>query len=95
MEKINNKFQSFGKIKQNDHIFALKVRTESNGIGVLKTLIVLLLIVVQVAALVLSYIYFMSIFRWYFILAMCLTGAACIHVLSSDYHGQAKATWVY
>lgn len=94
MQKTNNKILTSGKIKQSEHIFALKVRTESNGIGVLKTIIVLLLILMQVAFLALSYIYFMSLFRWYFVLAMCFTGIACIHVLSSDYHGQAKATWV-
>ena len=83
-----------GKIKQSEHIFALKLKTESNGLGVLKTLIVLFLIALQAALLVLSYLFFLQIFSWYLILSICLSLITCIYVLSSDYHGQAKATWV-
>ena len=60
------KTQKIGKIKQNDKIFALKIKTESNGLGVLKTLIVLALIALQLAVLILSYLYFLTVFRWYF-----------------------------
>lgn len=82
------------KIRQSDHIFALKIKTESNGWGVLKTLIVILLIALQVSFLALSYLYFLQLFNWYFLISMGLTMFSCIHVLSSDYNGQAKATWV-
>lgn len=82
------------KIRQSDHIFALKIKTESNGWGVLKTLVVILLIALQASALALSYIYFLQLFKWYFIISMFLTMICCIHVLSSSYNGQAKATWI-
>lgn len=91
MNKINARGT---KIKQSEHIYALKVRTESNGLGILKTLIVLLLIVLQVSVLLLSYLYFMYAFTWFFTLSLILTLTTCIHVLSSKNHGQAKATWV-
>lgn len=90
----NNRTPSAPKIKKNENMLAVKIRTESNGIGVLKTLIVLLLIVVQASVLVLAYSYFMQVFQWYLGLSIILSIATCIHVLSSDYHGQAKATWV-
>ena len=89
-----NKSTSSPKIKKSEHIFALKIKTESNGLGVLKTLIVLLLIVLQASLLVFSYLYFLQLFKWYFTFSIILTLIACIHVLSSDFHGQAKATWV-
>lgn len=89
----NNRFVA-PKIKKNENILALKVRTESKGLGALKTLIVLLLIASQVAVLMLSYTYFIQVFQWYFTLSIMLTMIACVHVLSSEYHGQAKATWI-
>ena len=91
MEKINS---HKARIKQSDHIFAVKVKTESNGLGVLKTFIVLLLIALQAALLILSYIYFMGFFKSYLTLSLILSVVTCIYVLSSDYHGQAKAMWV-
>ncbi|MBQ8749293.1 MAG: cardiolipin synthase [Clostridia bacterium] len=83
-----------GKIKTNDSIFALKLRTESNGLGVLKTVIVVLLIAIQAGILVLAYLYFMSVFQWYLAFAIIMTLITCVYVLSSDFHGQAKATWI-
>lgn len=86
--------KSTGKIKRSEHIYALKIKTESNTLGGLKTLIVLLLIALQLAVLVVSSLYFVTLFRWYATLSVILTFTTCIYVLSSDYHGQAKATWV-
>ena len=57
------------KIQKNDNIYALKIKTESNNLGVLKTLIVILLIILQASILVLSYLYFSALFEWYFILS--------------------------
>lgn len=89
-----NQYRQTTKIKKSEHIFALKLKTESNGLGVFKTLIVLFLIALQAGALVLSYVFFLNIFQWYLALAIGLSILTCIHVLSSDYHGQAKATWI-
>lgn len=91
MDKINSRK---GKIKQSEHIFAVKIKTESNGLGVLKTFMVLLLIAMQAALLILSYIYFMGIFRWYLSFSLIVSLITCVYVLSSDFHGQAKATWI-
>lgn len=82
------------KIKSNESIYAVKVKTESNYLGVLKTLIVIGLIVLQAAILIVSYIYLMNLFRTYMTFNLVFIAISCIHVLSSDYHGQAKATWV-
>ncbi|MBQ9792149.1 MAG: cardiolipin synthase [Clostridia bacterium] len=82
------------KIKQNDRIYAVKVRTEGNGLGVLKTIIVLALIAVQFLILAFAQMYFLRIFTWYMVFSLVISIITCVYVLASDYHGQAKATWV-
>lgn len=82
------------KIKQNTEILALKIKTEGNGLGVLKTFIVLILIALQLAFFIFSYYSFLHIFKWYFVLSIILSLICAIHVLSSDFHGQVKAVWV-
>ena len=82
------------KIKQSEHILTIKLKTEGNGLGVLKTLIVILLIAAQFAVLALSYFYFAGLFSSYLTFSIVATLITCIYVLSSDYHGQAKATWI-
>lgn len=84
-----------GRIKQSEHIFTLKIKTEGNGLGVLKTLIVVGLIVAQALILILSYLYFANLFRSYSIFSLVMTLICCVFVLSSDFHGQAKATWIF
>jgi len=93
--KLKSKITSRNKIKTSEHIFALKVKTESNGLGALKTIIVIALIALQAAILVASYLFMLAFFQWFLTLSIILTFVSCIHVLSSDYHGQAKATWVF
>ncbi|MBR2909376.1 MAG: cardiolipin synthase [Clostridia bacterium] len=92
---MKNSINLRGRIKQSDHIYALKIKTESNGLGVLKTIIVMLLIALQLAFLVVSYLYLALAFQTYLLISVFLSLIACIHVLSTDYHGQAKATWVF
>ena len=89
-----NKTYLAPKIKSNDNSYAVKVRTESNGLGVIKTLIVLLLIAVQAAVLVLTQMYLVNFFRGFAMFSVVMTIVTCIYVLSSDFHGQAKATWI-
>ena len=79
----------------NTKILALKVKTESNNLGLLKTLIVTLLIFVQLTLIILSTIYMMTGFKYYTIIAMCFSFIASVHVLSSHTNGQTKATWIF
>ena len=94
MKKLTNKLKSNTKIDHNNRIYNIKIKTESNGLGVIKTFIIMLLIAAQLAVLILSYLYFAAIFQWYFTFSIIMTLIAAIHVLSSEYHGQAKATWM-
>lgn len=96
MDKISKKRNHYSsRIKSSEHIYAVKLKTESNGLGVLKTIIVLGLIAAQMAALALSYIYFLQVFKWYTLFSIVVTILTCVYVLSSDSHGQAKATWIF
>lgn len=83
------------KIQSNDRIYALKIKTESNTLGLLKTFIVLGLIALQAGLIALTYLFLYSVFKWYAILSIVISIISCIHALSSDYNGQAKATWVF
>ena len=82
------------KIKSNEKIYTLKIKTESKGLGLLKTFIVLGLIFLQLVVLVLSSLSSIQAYQWFFFLSLALSLIASLHVLSSDYHGQAKATWI-
>lgn len=79
---------------KNTRIFMLKAKTEPNGFGILKTLIVAFLIALQTALLILSYSYLLSAFKYYGYIAMVFTIFSCIHALSSTSNGQTKATWI-
>ena len=61
-----------GRIRKSEHIFAVKVKTESNGLGVLKTLLVLGLIGLQATILILTYSYFLQLFSCYIILSVII-----------------------
>lgn len=91
MKEINSR----GKIKQSEHIYALKIKTESKGLGLMKTAVVAMFIIIQAVILILSYLYFMQFLHYFLLFSLIMTLITCINVLSSDYHGQAKATWIF
>ena len=77
-----------------DNIKNEHIKTESNGLGVLKTIIIFLLIALQIVGIILLPMYVMQFFSWILTFSIIMTLIACFHVLSSNYNGQAKATWV-
>ena len=83
------------KIKNSEHVYAVKIKTESNGLGVLKTMMLLFLIFSQAALLILSSLYLSGLFNWLILITAPLSLIAIVHALSSEYNGQAKATWVF
>jgi len=83
------------RIKHSEDIFTLKVRTESNSLGVLKTLIVLAIIFSQAAILIVANLFVSSIFQWFVAVSVAITLITSIYVLSSEFHGHAKAVWIF
>lgn len=72
----------------------VKIKTERNSLGVLKTIIVVLLIAAQLAALIWSSIYFTYVFQAIAVISFILTIVTCIYVLSSDKNSQSKPIWI-
>ena len=72
----------------------VRIRTENNGMGYFKTLIVLIAVALQLAAMVMLYLFLMNVFRWYVFVSLAFSIIACVHVLSTDKNGQSKAVWV-
>ena len=72
----------------------VKIKTDGNGFGALKTLIVVALIALQTAIFVLIYLYLADAFRWYLAFSMAMTLLTCVYVLSSRKNGLSKAVWV-
>ena len=90
MNKSNIKL----RLATNNEIDVLKLKTERNSLGILKTLIVLLLIFLQIALFIVSYIYFFYYFQWFWAISFGVTIVACIYVISSNKNSQSKPIWV-
>ena len=78
----------------NNEIDMLKLKTERNSFGVLKTIIVLLLIFMQVALFIVSYLYFFAFSQWFWLLSFVVSVGTCIYVISSNKNSQSKPIWV-
>ena len=72
----------------------LKIKTERNGLGTIKTMIVLLLLMLQLALFLLTFLYFVSFFRVFSIISYILSLATCLYVLSSNKNSQSKPIWI-
>lgn len=82
------------KIARNNYVDAVKIKTEFNGLGALKTLLVVTLIILQFSVLVLSYLYLFHFFQWLFTFSFVMSLITCVYVLSTPKNGQTKGTWI-
>lgn len=82
------------KISTNPNFDVVKIKTESN-FGVLKTIVVALLIVLQFATLLISFLYLFNVFKWLVLTSFIITVTFCVSILSSNKTGQIKATWIF
>lgn len=72
----------------------VRIRTEGKGIGVIKTLFVGFLVLIQLVLMLLLFLGVSTSFYWYQLVAVILSLISCIHVLSSEKTGQTKTVWV-
>lgn len=79
---------------KNTEIDVLKIKTERNNLGVLKTLLVVFLIALQATVFFMSYIYFVSFIRWFAVFSLIMSIITCIYVLSSNKNSQSKPVWI-
>lgn len=90
--KNHNKYGR--RIAHNQDISTIKIKTESNILGALKTLLIVALILLQFAIILLSYLYLFNLFNWLVTVSFVLSLITCIYVLSTNKNGQTKATWI-
>lgn len=72
----------------------VKIRTEGKGLGILKTLAVGILIILQLVLMLLLFLGVYGFFQWYQLVALVLSLICCMHVLSTNKTGQTKTVWV-
>ena len=72
----------------------VRVKTETSGLGALKTLIVMAIIFSQLAIFIYLYIELAIAFRWYIVFSFVVSVLTCIYILSSDKNSLSKAVWI-
>ncbi|MBE7088957.1 MAG: cardiolipin synthase [Clostridiales bacterium] len=87
------------KIKVRSKVFSrdaslVRIKTERNNLGVIKTVILALLIVLQLALALYLYYSYAYVFNWVVIVSFALSVITCIYVLSTEKSGQSKAVWI-
>lgn len=73
----------------------VKIKTEQNVFGVLKTVIVVLLILLQLALLIFLYMRLIEAFGAYLVISLVLSIVTAVIILSSDQSASTKAVWVF
>ncbi|MBE7075975.1 MAG: cardiolipin synthase [Clostridiales bacterium] len=92
-----NKLNYTGRkyLATNPDVDIVKIKTERNSLGTLKTVLVLLGVALQFCLLVLAYHYLLTFFKWFTIVSIVFSFIACIYVLSSNKNSQSKPIWVF
>ncbi len=92
-EKINSRSRIVrNKTAKSDKI--VKIKTENNGFGAIKTLFVGLIILLQFAILLSPYFLIFNGLRWYVVFAFIVSIITSIYVLSSNKNSQSKVVWI-
>ena len=73
---------------------AVKIKTETGGLGALKSLIVISMLAVQLAILIYLSITFALVFKWALIISFAFSLVTCIYILSADKNSLSKAVWI-
>lgn len=90
----NKKIRPMGKRLRGEGGKAVKIRTESNGLRPLKTLIVALCIVAQIVFIIELNLYAGSVYDVYVAVSYALSLCMCVYCLSSTKNGLSKAVWI-
>ncbi len=72
----------------------VRIRTETNGWGAVKSLVVMAVLGLQLALIVSIYMFLGYLFKWYLTLSYILSLLTCIYVLSTNKNSLSKAVWV-
>ena len=96
MKKFNPRGQKVSTVgkSRSPHTEIVKIKTETGGLGALKTLIVALIIGSQLGLLIYLNIMFAVAFWWFLAVSFVLSVITCIYVLSSNKNSLSKAVWI-
>ncbi len=94
MQKRIKRKTALGKAIYGENGKAVKIHTESNGLRPLKTVIVALFIVAQLAVLIALNIWAGMLFKIYAVVSFVLSCCMCFVCLSSSKNGLSKAVWM-
>ena len=72
----------------------IKVKTESNGLGTIKTLIIFGITALQLAFFLIFHYGLMLAYKWLIIGTFFISLFTCIYVISSKKNSQSKALWI-
>lgn len=73
----------------------IKIRTEKNGFGTLKVMLIALLVLLQLGLQIYLYLYLAWISRVFLFIAFALSVISCILLLSSNRSPASKAVWIF
>ncbi len=83
-----------GRKTRSPYTDIVKIKTENNGLGVLKALLIFGIILFQLLIFVLLHTFFMLSYKWTALIAFILSLITCIYVLSSNKNSHSKAVWI-
>ncbi len=83
-----------GKRTRSPYTDIVKIKTENNGLGVLKALLIFGIILFQLLMFVLLHATFMLSYKWTALGTFIVSLITCIYVLSSNKNSHSKAVWI-
>ncbi len=92
MDKLNTRQREIRSTKPFEHL--VKIKTEGNNLGLIKTALIALFLLIEIATMALGALFLVSIIRWYMLFAVLMTIGTCLYVLSSSRNSQSKAVWL-
>lgn len=78
----------------NYKINRIKAKAERNGLGLLKTLSIIVLVAFQLSLFIVSYLYIATYVEYYLLFSLVATFAACLHVICSKRNSLSKPVWI-
>ncbi|MBE5737773.1 MAG: cardiolipin synthase [Clostridiales bacterium] len=72
----------------------VKIKTETNGLNVIKLSLILLVLLIELALFILLHIFLAFSYSTILLISFCLSVITCIYVLSSRKNSHSKAVWI-
>lgn len=92
MDKISSSQNMIKSKRPFEHL--VRIKTEGNNLGILKTIFIFALLILEIATISLATLYVVSFIKWYMLFAAILSIASCFYVISSSKNSQSKAVWI-